>query len=203
MATSRRTKIDLAILAFVLIAGGIAAKNAPALGDYAHMLTYTPTAEVQQLAADAGMSSTGKRMFYRFSPELADKQRIRQLCGPRLGCVEGRNIYILKGTTEAEYNTAVVTAAHEMLHVAYSRLDSSTRNDIDSQSRAALKGSSNRTIAGKIFLYMSRPERYINEAHSYLGTETDAISPRLESHYARYFSERSKVVAAHRASTER
>ena len=45
----------------------------------------------------------------------------------------------------------------------------------------------------------SEPGEETNELHSILGTETASLPPALEAHYAKCFSDRSKIVAAHAA----
>lgn len=119
-----RRKVDLLILLLVLLVGGLAALNAQQLGDWWHARSYDPPEEIVVLADGAGMSDEGRKLFYRFEPSLLDQTALDEKCSAeKFGCTSGRFIYILRPTNEAEYSRAVVTAAHEMLHVAYSRLN--------------------------------------------------------------------------------
>lgn len=199
---SRRTKIDLVLLAIVLSFGVFAALNAVALADIVHRVVYRPSPELKSIVAAAGMSPEGERLFYRFSPEVLDKTALYEQCGPRLGCVEGRKIYLLRWQTSDEQNTAVVTASHEMLHVAYSRLSKDQKQEIDALVRTTMQQPENTRIASKLIFYKKRPETYVNEAHSYAGTEIATLSPKLEEHYRRYFADRKKVTSAYFNSPE-
>lgn len=197
-----RKKIDLLLLLLVLVGGFFAVRNAQAIGDWWHATRYTPPPEIQQLAEDAGMNDTGRKLFYRFSPELVSQAELDRHCDKgRLGCAEGQDIYILESTTDAEYNRNVVTAAHEMLHVAYSRLSQEQRGALDPQLEAALKAYGLNNIASKLQDYPS--DAYINEAHSFIGSETRDPGNRLEQHYKQYFADRSKTVGAFEASGAR
>jgi hypothetical protein len=119
----------------------------------------------------------------------------------RLGCTEGNTIYILQFTDEAEYNRAIVTTAHEMLHVAYSRLSDKEVQSMEAQLKAELAGYSAAGIADKLADYAK--EDYYNEAHSFIGSELDDISPGFAQHYAQYFADRTKTTAAYHKSPER
>jgi ribosomal protein L12E/L44/L45/RPP1/RPP2 len=196
-----RKKIDLIILALVLIAGIFALQNAVAIGDWWHARAYEPPSEVVRLADDAGMSETGRQLFYRFSPQILDEAAIRRYCGGiKLGCIEGRHIYILHYETEQEYNRAVVTAAHEMLHVAYSRLDDEQLEkllrDIDEQ----LDDYPDDSLLTKLEGYSQ--EEFYPEAHSFIGTESPTITAALTAHYKKYFDDRNAPVRAYRLSPE-
>jgi hypothetical protein len=57
---------------------------------------------------------------------------------------------------------------------------------------------SNKDIAERFAFYdRTEPGERDNELHSVIGTEISAISPALEAHYRKYFSNRSKVLALH------
>lgn len=198
-----RRKIDLLILLFVLVVGGIGLTRAQQIGDWWHAQTYDPPTEIVQLADAAGMSDEGKKLFYRFEPSLVDQATLDEKCSAeKLGCTEGRFIYILKGATDQEeYNRAVVTAAHEMLHVAYSRLSESKKSEIKSLIDDEIATSAADGIARSLADYPAAD--YDDEAHSFVGSELAGIGSELEQYYRTYFSDRSKTTAAYAASPER
>jgi hypothetical protein len=196
-----RRKIDLLILFIVLAIGGIGVWKAQAIGDWVHALRYSPPAEVSALAEGAGMSELGTKLFYRFSPEIVDLETIKQNCiGERLGCIEGQSIYILQANNESEVSRNMVTAAHEMLHVAYDRLGADEISRLEPLLDAELKRPRNAEVAVALNGYS--PEDYYNEAHSFVGSQLSDIDPGLETHYARYFSDRSKSIHAYEISPE-
>lgn len=194
-----RKKIDLIILTLVLITGVFGILNAQSLGDWWHARRYTPSAEVIQLADDSGMSEQGKKLFYRFSPQLLDQTELDTRCdNGKLGCAEGQSIYILAHTTETQRNQTTVTAAHEMLHIAYSRLDDTEREKIDALIKTELEEFDASGIVQKLRDYPA--EEYYDEAHSFVGSELADISDELEAHYRRYFADRAKSTDAYSGS---
>jgi beta-mannanase len=88
-----------------------------------------------------------------------------------------------------------VTAAHEMLHAAYDRLSTSERGRIDSLTSQAFAALADERIKQVIEQYRARDATVVpNELHSILGTEVRELPPELDQYYAKYFTDRSKVV---------
>jgi hypothetical protein len=197
-----RRKIDLVILLIVLILGVFSVLHAQSIGDWWHARTYTPPDEIVQLSNDAGMSDTGKNLFYRFEPSMVDQSTLDQKCSvEKIGCTEDRFIYILRPTNQAEENRTIVTAAHEMLHVAYSRLSQQQKDDLEPLLKAELDKSESNNIKEELNGYSQ--DDYYNEAHSFIGSEMPDLISQLEQYYAKYFSDRTKTTAAYEASPER
>ncbi len=194
-----RRKIDLVLLILVIIIGFFAIQNAIAIGDWWHRRTYTPSDEIQSLAEAAGLNETGQQLFFRFEPAVIPQEELDQKCtSNKLGCAEGQSIFILSYSNPKEYNQAIVTGAHEMLHVAYSRLSPDEQTEILTLLNAELGKPDSKPILSKLEGY---PEiDYYNEAHSFIGTELENISTELENYYERYFSDRGKVMEAYNSS---
>lgn len=194
-----RKKIDLLILVTVIALGAVAVFNAQNIGDWYHSMTYDPPEEIVEIADGAAMSDEGRKLFYRFSPKVFSATDISSLCGEgTLGCAEGQSIYISAYANDREYNQSVVTAAHEMLHVAYSRLSDEEKHNVDNMLETQLKNPLLKDVVKKLTDY---PEAdYFNEAHSYVGTEVASLNSELEDYYDTYFADRSKVVDAYKAS---
>lgn len=190
-----RKRIDYIILLLVLLVGIFALKNAHAIGDWVHSLTYNPPAEISKLAEKASLNSKGKLLFYRFSPSLLGQNDLDKHCGmEKLGCTENRSIYILNYSNNEEFNQSTVTAAHEMLHVAYSRLNSSQKDDMNKLLDAELEKSTSKDIKDKLSGYPVA--EYYDEAHSFIGTEMPTISAGLSEYYNKYFDNRDKIIEA-------
>jgi hypothetical protein len=190
-----RKKVDLFILLLVIIVGFFTIKNVHELGDWAHGLTYDAPNEISTLADNATMNDKARKMFYRFSPTLIDQNKLDSTCGAnKLGCAEKQSIYILDYTNKEELNQSTVTAAHEMLHIAYSRLSKNEKNNINQQLDEELKRDEANNINQKLDGY---PEQdYYDEAHSFVGTELASISSELEEYYKQYFNDRSAIIDA-------
>lgn len=190
-----RKKLDLLFLTIVLVAGLFAVQNAVAIGDWWHAKRYIAPTEVIELANQAGMSAEGRRLFYRFSPQITNAQTIQTECGfERLGCTVGTTIYILESADDAEQRRNVVTAAHEMLHVAYSRLTTEKRQHLSELYDRALGHPGAAKVRQALESYPA--EEYDSEAHSFIGSELYLAGEELENHYASYFDDRSKSIQA-------
>lgn len=201
MASASRRRIDIIILLIVLVGGYFAVRNAVAIVDWWHAVRYQPPTAVARAANDAGLSDTGRRLFYRFSPQFLDSDDIGTRCGGhRLGCVEGQTIYLLASTTQAERYRSAVTAAHETLHVAYSRLSEDDRSKVRTMLDEQLAKYPDRTIDEQLAGLTS--DDYHNEAHSYVGTQQAEMLPELATYYDAYFDDRQAVLDAYEASPE-
>lgn len=201
---NRRNKLDVLALLLVSIGGFLAVRHAVAIGDWLHGLVYRPPAAVVQLADAAGMNARGKELFYRFSPQLVSGSVLRQKCGSeKLGCTVGTHIYILDSHDPAQYNRDIVTAAHEMLHVAYSRLTLAGKQAVDADIKQELGSNDSRVALNiKASLESYPAADYYNEAHSYIGSELGDAGPALNQYYGRYFTDRAKTTQAFLNSPE-
>lgn len=175
--------------------------NRDALYDAYRLHNYTPSAQVVTLADETTMTPNARHLFYVYHPALEDKDAFGTHCPENeqtivLGCyILHRGIYLynvpdnrLKGVTE-------VTAAHEMLHAQYDRLNSKDRAKVDSLTAEALKGITDKRLLDTIENYRKKdPSVVPNELHSILGTEVRNLPPELEAYYKRYFTNRGAIV---------
>jgi nitric oxide reductase large subunit len=88
-----------------------------------------------------------------------------------------------------------VTAAHEMLHAAYRRLNSSERTKVDAMLTDYYEHSlTDQRIKDTIAAYKkSEPNDVVNEMHSVFGTEVANLPTPLEDYYKQYFTNRATV----------
>ncbi len=191
-----RTSRTFDVLFLLMITGLLvfATAKRQSIGDKMFFLSYHPTARTIQLAYDAGLSDSGRTLLYRTDPQFANRQAIIAECDiERLGCLSSKGqTFILDDP--AKPAQTIVTGAHEMLHIAYRRLSQSQKNDL-----APLIDQAVATNAANIndeLKSETTPEDRRDEAHSLLGTEYKNLPTELESYYAQYFSDRSKVLAA-------
>jgi uncharacterized protein YukE len=193
-----RTIVSLAFLGIVVAAF----LNFQSIYDWYRLRNYQPTPAIAQLAKDTAMSEEGTRLFYVSYPELIpDKAAFRQKCTINeasivLGCyVSRRGIYIYEIADKRLEGIEEVTAAHEMLHVGYERLSSSERQRVDALTAQAFSELKNQRVIDTVEQYREGdPSVVPNELHSILGTEVANLPTELEAYYARFFSDRKKVV---------
>ena len=163
---------------------------------------YDPPAEIVELAEDTTMTELGQRYFYVYRPQLLDRDTFRANCTVAeksivLGCyVSRQGIFIYDVTDEQLSGIRQVTAAHEMLHVAYERLSTAERERIDQLNLEAFDDLDDDRIRRTMEAYRQRdPSIVANELHSILPTEVRELSDELEEYYAQYFDDRLEVVA--------
>ncbi|KYG64034.1 hypothetical protein AZI86_14600 [Bdellovibrio bacteriovorus] len=157
-------------------------------------------AELTALGKKSFMSDLGEKIFYRTDPELMDKVAFTKACNKHegstaLGCFNGRKIFLFKiPEPQLEYMISV-TAAHEMLHAAYDRLDKEEREKTDKLLLAVQKGITDADILEKIEDYRKRDASILpSELHSIIGTEILNLPSELEAHYLKYFLNRKALV---------
>lgn len=192
------------LLVLVVLAGGVFWFRHNEVFDWVAARGYQPPSVVDSLVADTTMSAYAKRLFYANRPAIEGKAEFNTHCTDPsdqvavLGCFVGNRlgIYIYDVTDERLYGIEHVTAAHEMLHQAYQRLDRQEKTRINGllQEYHDLKAS--QALKDKIASYKSAEQEHLqNEMHSIFGTEAADLPAELEVYYERYFTDRSKVLA--------
>jgi allophanate hydrolase subunit 1 len=171
--------------------------------DWVKLLNYQAPARVARLATVTTMTETARRLFYVNKPTIETKKLALNLCKSSehtvvLGCyVVGKGIFLQDVTDSRLQGVMEVTAAHEMLHVAYQRMSLfDDRQKLNQQLKAALHQLKNPRIQQLIETYTEQDsDSVLTELHSILGTEVRDLSPELEQYYRKYFTNRSKIVA--------
>lgn len=190
--------VSIALASFLLL-------NRQYVIDQLAVWRFQPSAEVALLAEQAGMNGTAKFYFYASQPSIEDAASFNKNCQREeastavLGCYNGRQIYIYNVSNPRLSGIQDVTAAHEMLHVAYARLSDEERKKVDALLSAeydTLKNDS--ALSNRVAFYdRTEPGERMNELHSILGTEIGTLDGELEEYYQKYFADRGKVVALH------
>lgn len=196
---------SIIVLVVCLVSAALLYINRQLILDQVSFWQYQPTPAVASLAERASLSQTGTFYFYASQPAIEDATQFNQECGKKeastaiLGCYNGRTISIYNVTDTKLDGIKEVTAAHEMLHAAYLRLDASEKAHVDSLLEAEYtKLKSDKDFAERMAFYdRTEPGERDNELHSIIGTEVKNINSELETYYQKYFSDRSKVVDLH------
>lgn len=187
----------------VLGAVGLAILQRQALYDWARLRDYQPPPAIAQLATDTTMTEPARRLFYVYHPQLDDRDAFNQNCTHMdeqtivLGCYVPHNgIYLFDVNDPRLQGVEQVTAAHELLHAAYDRLDTEERDRIDRLTQLTLEHLNNERIKTTVENYRKRdPSIVPNELHSILATEVRDLPPELEQYYQQYFKNRAQIVA--------
>lgn len=170
-----------------------------AIADWWVLKDYQPSLTIQTLASQVGFTDYGRRLFYVNQPQLISGYDFADSCDDTdarlvLGCFTGDNIYILDVVEPRLEAVLPVTAAHEMLHEAYTRLSDRDKSELGVMLRSAYQEADSQHLRDILNQYQGLDyDSLTNELHSIIGTEVEELGQELEQHYAQYFSDRKIV----------
>ncbi|MGH7195948.1 MAG: hypothetical protein ACREGA_04185 [Candidatus Saccharimonadales bacterium] len=200
------------LIILVLIIVAVAAAYRPLAN---HYVLANARPKIKSLAVQAGLSRTGKLILFKTHPRLVSTGQLASDCGVKQGkkfieqgCFvagsSGREQIYLRQMPASLHGVEIVTAAHEMLHAAYAKLNSSTKNSVNQQVLGEYKTLENKDLNARLADYaVSEPGQRGNELHSILGTEFAPLPQKLTNYYHQYFTNRGKVVAANKQITQK
>lgn len=196
------TRLSGVLCSLLLIAAPIVAfTQRQAISDWYVLRDYTAPSAIAQLADATTMTDQGRRLFYVNKPSLEGRETFSGRCHQGeesivLGCfIEDDGIYLYNVQDPRLKGVLEVTAAHEMLHAAYSRLGEDERIHIDNLLKDVYRTVTNERIKATVARYEANDASVVpNELHSILGTELTDLSPELETYYRQYFSNRTTIV---------
>lgn len=176
--------------------------NQQFIADSVRYWQYAPSSQIASLAERIELTDKGKFLFYATHPQMEGKSTFNDRCGSHehnaaiLGCYANDRIYLYDITDERLDGIKEVTAAHEMLHVVYQRMSQSERGVVNALLETEYEKMKNdEKLAERMAFYArTEPGERINELHSIIGTEVASVSTELETHYAKYLSDRAIVV---------
>lgn len=204
----RRTK-SLLVIVLLAIVVGLGLFYHSYVYDYVYAnYVYHPASQVKALVDDLGLTERGTDIFYASQPLLSDSSQSFPCSSGEdnaviLGCFEAGGvwispglIYVLDVQNPSLRGVVAVTAAHEILHAAYARLNVFERQRVDTMIEVGynkIKGDP--VIKDQMAYYqISEPGQNLNELHSIIGTTVVNIDPALEAYYGRYFKNRQILV---------
>jgi len=153
------------------------------------------------IATRTTMTAEARDLLARSAPELTDRASIGQRCSLEpdvsvLGCYQAGHIAVLSVTDPRLDGITETTTAHEMLHAAWAALGVVERSRLAPLLQAAYEAHATQELTERIDIYRAIDPAVIDsELHSILGTEVADLGPELETYYARWFTDRSAVVA--------
>lgn len=166
--------------------------------------TFSLSPNVVEVGKRAGLNDTGQFYVTASRTELSQREEFNRACGSLqtektvvLGCYKNpeKRIYVYDVSDSQLDGVKETSLAHEMLHAAYDRLNSSEKDRINQLLEEEAKKIADHRLLDIIKHYkQAEPKAVVNELHSIVGTELKVVSPELEQYYARYFSNRQAVV---------
>lgn len=200
----RRHLIGRIALLLILAVIGLLYWQHQSVYDWARLVDYTPPPAIAKLAEQTTMTDHAKHLYYINHPQINSRSDFLTNCKQHeqtivLGCYHGgeTGIFILKIVDNPELSgVEQVTAAHEMLHAAYDRLDGSAKQKLNAELESFyISGQVPRQVEKEINQYKkTEPTQLKNEMHSIFGTEVANLPAGLETYYSQYFTDRHQVV---------
>ena len=198
----KNKKARITILFLLVVSAIFVYKNSITLFDHYVIWRNPPSPAIVELANKTGMSNLGRRIFFASVPSFDDAEELNANCSDIettmviLGCYARGRIHVFNVRDERIAAAKYVTSAHEMLHAAYVRLSKSERNRINTlleESYQYIRGDDELRDLMAEYARME-PEQRHNELHSILGAEHAELFSELEDYYARYFTDRGRIV---------
>lgn len=189
--------------AIILVFSAIAILYGQRFSDVVQARLFTPSSAVAGVKDKLSMTNLGNNLFYASSPTIENASTFNASCSSEerttaiLGCYWKRKIHLFDIKNKELEGTLEVTAAHEMLHAAYERLNVFERAHVDRLLRAEYVALKDDASLKQVMQYYAQaePGAEINELHSIIGTTIAKLSPALEKYYANYFTDRAAIVA--------
>lgn len=204
--------------------------GAQAIEDWWWLRSYVPSAEIEQLAVDGSYTEEATNVFYLSDPKLiVDGDVFNKECNEKeelsivLGCFTAqKEVFVFNVGDDRLPDVEEVTAAHEMLHVAWDRFSPDKKNELGLLLERQLESIQDKRLNDLVQLYRenifcdnaqlegadstfpkpdcttdasSQQDSFNSELHSIIGTELSEVDSSLEDHYATYFKDRQIVVA--------
>lgn len=192
----------------ILVAGGIwLSANSQAVSDFWRAQNYRPSAEISGIVSRIRPTSAAQTVFYANQPRVLASEEFNRNCSNLLektsvlGCYKNGStyndsIYIFDVQNQDLDGIKEVTAAHELLHAIWARMDNEERAKLGELLQAEYQRVKTDKLETTMKGYeISEPGEENNELHSILGTEFGNLSSELEAHYAKYFQNRGEIVA--------
>lgn len=209
MSISKTSRIWTSI-AFVLSIAAVGVAiwlflNRQLVLDQVSVWTYQPSASIQTLDERVQFTNKGRFAFYSTKPVIANPDEFNSKCprqeagSPILGCyTSDHRIYVFDITNQQLDGMEEVTAAHEMLHAVWNRMDSAEQERISGLLTQAYENSATPELQERMAYYeRNEPDAITNELHSILGTEVANLGEELESYYAKFFKNRQAILDLH------
>lgn len=173
------------------------------LFDWVRAVQFSPSSELASAESRIVFTDRGKQIFYATAPVIENKQEFNQSCASTertvaiLGCYVSDKIYLYNIQNEELDGTLEVTAAHEMLHAAYHRLNYFDRERIDELISAEYDKIKDTPAISQLMEYYreAEPGAELDELHSIIGTTIADLPTELEEYYDNYFTNRAGIVA--------
>lgn len=193
------------ILLAILVAGAFAYLNRQVISDHFAAQGFEPSTEIATLVDRLPFTDAGRRIFLASEPTLEASQRFNEQCADVdhdedshvIGCFTAGRIHLFNIQDERLSGVVEATAAHELLHATFYRLEQVEKEHLSQKLRSLYDelAAEMPEVEARMAVYTHLPDMsFANELHSVFGTEVAVLPEWLEAHYAQWFSDRTLVV---------
>ncbi len=191
-------KLSLVFLFTLLVALFVATfLNFQILKDYFTGLSYAPSGEMSEIKEKLSLTSRADLIFKASFPTLETEADFNRDCNSHdseisvLGCFSNDKIYVYNIKSSELSGILESTTAHELLHAIWSRLSGAEKatltpvlENVYRENEASLKDT----------LENYEAEDRLDELYVRVGTQISSLPSDLETHYQKYFENRSAIV---------
>lgn len=170
------------------------------LNDYFKARNFVPNEKISAIVSKIKPTNKAKNIFYATNPQVLSANDFNSNCARNLekttilGCYKADSIFIFDIENNDLNGVEEVTAAHELLHAVWQRMNVGQKNELGKKLREDYERLKTPELEKTMAMYAeSQPGEHENELHSILGTEFKNLSPELESHYAIFFENRQEI----------
>ena len=164
---------------------------------------YQPSPVIADIALKDTLTDRGKALLYRTDPQFVNVEKFREICVADgiegLACTDTRKTTFLLIDDPEFVDHKYSAAAHEMMHVAYSKLktDEKTRVNV-LLDQELTRHQDDPHLTGIIEMLKEKKagdtDYMFSELHSKFAVEYTDLVPELEDYYRAYFTDRAQVV---------
>lgn len=158
--------------------------------------SYHPTTPMSEIRESLELTGKGTRIFNATLPELKEKEEFNQICRDEesenaiLGCYRNDRVYVYDITDEELSGIREVTAAHELLHAVYHRMDRDKKRELRDVILAVYEEKQD-VLGEEIDIYSD--DKKEEELYVRIGTEIADLPEVLEAHYGEIFKDQDKI----------
>ncbi len=193
-----RNREIVAVLATTAAMLGIyAVVQSTPVQDWWKGLTYDETTEVKTLRESLSLTEKGERIFLATQPRIEEAEDFNGHCDSHhadvalLGCYVNDKMYVYRVDQEDLKDSNKVTAAHELLHAAWARMEQGERETVK-RMLEQVEQQNPKWVSEELDLYDDTEKT--EELYTRVGTKLQEIPEDLEEHYRQYFTNRLKIV---------
>ncbi|HRV76219.1 MAG: hypothetical protein H6799_00505 [Candidatus Nomurabacteria bacterium] len=201
---SSKKLLGLILVTLLFILGIVAWNNKWEIHDRWVSQSYKSTQDSAEVLNNLQLTSKGDLVYRASLTEVDDKDNFREKCPVQayeqasvLGCYGNRKIYVLKVDEPKLNGVEEVTAAHELLHAKFERMDPSEKLKVGRLVKSLRSRTEDKETRDLVRNYESKlgpGEELNNEMFAIFGTQLKDVGSELEDIYSEYFKDRSAIV---------